>query len=280
MVTLSILQSLWLGVVQGITEFLPISSSGHLVLGKAIIGVHTEGVAYEVFVHFGTFLAVVTVFWSDIWNMLGALGRIVRHPSPNNWLRNYREDIFLRMAILVILGTIPIVVVGLLFKSGIEAAFSSPLFVSFALIITGTLLLGTRWINSADTQFGIVRALLIGVAQSFAILPGISRSGSTIAAAIYLGVERSEAARFSFLLALPAIFGAAVVESLELLQSNISSQQVMTFFIGMIVAYISGMIALKWLLGVIRRGRLDRFSYYCYTIGLVGIIWLSGGKMI
>ena len=277
---MSILQSLWLGVVQGITEFLPISSSGHLVLGKAIIGVHTEGVAYEVFVHFGTFLAVVTVFWSDIWNMIGALGRIVRHPSPNNWLRNYREDIFLRMAILVILGTIPIVVVGLLFKSGIEAAFSSPLFVSFALIITGTLLLGTRWINSADTQFGIVRALLIGVAQSFAILPGISRSGSTIAAAIYLGVERSEAARFSFLLALPAIFGAAVVESLELLQSNISSQQVMTFFIGMIVAYISGMIALKWLLGVIRRGRLDRFSYYCYTIGLVGIIWLSGGKMI
>ena len=266
--------------MQGVTEFLPISSSGHLVLGKAIIGVHTEGVAYEVFVHFGTFLAVVTVFWSDIWNMLGALGRIVRHPSPNNWLRNYREDIFLRMAILVILGTIPIVVVGLLFKSGIEAAFSSPLFVSFALIITGTLLLGTRWINSADTQFGIVRALLIGVAQSFAILPGISRSGSTIAAAIYLGVERSEAARFSFLLALPAIFGAAVVESLELLQSNISSQQVMTFFIGMIVAYISGMIALKWLLGVIRRGRLDRFSYYCYTIGLVGIIWLSGGKMI
>ena len=277
---MSILQSLWLGVVQGITEFLPISSSGHLVLGKTIIGVHTEGVAYEVFVHFGTFLAVVTVFWSDIWNMIGALGRIVRHPSPNNWLRNYREDIFLRMAILVILGTIPIVVVGLLFKSGIEAAFSSPLFVSFALIITGTLLLGTRWINSADTQFGIVRALLIGVAQSFAILPGISRSGSTIAAAIYLGVERSEAARFSFLLALPAIFGAAVVESLELLQSNISSQQVMTFFIGMIVAYISGMIALKWLLGVIRRGRLDRFSYYCYTIGLVGIIWLSGGKMI
>jgi undecaprenyl-diphosphatase len=277
---LSILQALLLGIVQGITEFLPISSSGHLVLGKVILGVHTEGVAYEVFVHFGTFLAIVTILWSDISNILGSLGRLVRHPSPRNWLRNYRGDIFLRMAILVILGTIPAVVVGLLFKSVIEAAFSSPIFVSFALIITGTFLLGTRWINSADTQFGIVRALLIGVAQSFAILPGISRSGSTIAAAVYLGVERSEAARFSFLLALPAIFGAAVLESLELLQSNISSQQLITFFIGMIVAYISGMIALKWLLGVIRRGRLDRFSYYCFTVGLVGVIWLSRNVLL
>jgi undecaprenyl-diphosphatase len=277
---LSILQALLLGIVQGITEFLPISSSGHLVLGKVILGVHTEGVAYEVFVHFGTFLAIVTILWSDISNILGSLVRLVRDPSPRNWLRNYRGDIFLRMAILVILGTIPAVVVGLLFKSVIEAAFSSPIFVSFALIITGTFLLGTRWINSADTQFGIVRSLLIGVAQSFAILPGISRSGSTIAAAVYLGVERSEAARFSFLLALPAIFGAAVLESLELLQSNISSQQLITFFIGMIVAYISGMIALKWLLEVIRRGRLDRFSYYCFTVGLVGVIWLSRNVLL
>ncbi|MBW1999132.1 MAG: undecaprenyl-diphosphate phosphatase [Deltaproteobacteria bacterium] len=272
---MNILQALGLGVLQGVTEFLPISSSGHLVLGKAILNVHTKGVAYEVFVHFGTFLAILTIFWGDIWQMLRALGRALRHPSPNSWRRSYREDFFLRLVILIALGTIPAVVVGLLFESEIEAAFSNPLFVSVALIITGTILLGTRWSGPRDTQFGMMRALLIGVAQSFAILPGISRSGSTIAAAMYLRVDRSEAARFSFLLALPAILGAAVLESVELLRSGVPSQQAVTLLVGTIAAYISGMIALKWLLGVIRRGRLDRFSYYCFAVGLVSFVWFA-----
>ncbi len=277
---MGILQALWLGVLQGITEFLPISSSGHLVLGKAILNVHTEGVAYEVFVHFGTFLAVLTVFWGDVWNMLSALARALRHPSPSNWRHSYREDFFLRLAILIALGTIPAVVVGLLFESEIKAAFSSPVFVSLALLVTGTLLLGTRWTKPRDTRFGMVRALLIGVAQGFAILPGISRSGSTIAAAMYLGVDRSEAARFSFLLALPAILGAAVLEGVELFQTGVPSQQAVTLLVGTIAAYISGTIALKWLLGVIRRGRLERFSYYCFAVGFVSLIWFGRGVFL
>ena len=274
---MNVLQALWLGVLQGVTEFLPISSSGHLVLGKAILGVHTAGVAYEVFVHFGTFLAIMTVFWGDVWNILKAVGHALRHPSPRTWLGSYREDPFLRLAFLICLGTIPVVVVGLLFEQEIEAAFANPLFVSLALIATGSLLLGTRWIRPQDTRFGMVRALLIGIAQSVAILPGISRSGSTIAAAMYVGVERSEAARFSFLLVLPAILGATVLKGVELLQTGIPSQQIMTLFVGTIAAYCSGAIALKWLLGVIRRGRLDRFAYYCYAIGIVGLIWFARG---
>lgn len=272
---MNILQALWLGVLQGVTEFLPISSSGHLVLGKAVLGVHTKGVAYEVFVHFGTFLAVLTVFWGDIWRMLGALGRVLRYPSPSNWCRSYHEDFFLRLAILIALATIPAAVVGLVFKKEIEAVFASPFLVSLALLVTGSILLGTRWTKPRDTRFGMVRALLIGVAQSFAILPGISRSGATIALAMYVRVERSEAARFSFLLALPAIFGAAVLESAELLQTGVALQEAVTLIVGTIAAYVSGMIALKWLLGVIRRGRLDRFSYYCYAVGLVSLIWLG-----
>jgi undecaprenyl-diphosphatase len=276
----NVLQALWLGVLQGVTEFLPISSSGHLVLGKAILGVHTTGVAYEVFAHFGTFLAILTIFWADVWNILKAVGRAVRHPSVGTWHESYHEDPFFRLAILICLGTIPAVVVGLLFKQEIEAAFTSPLFVSLALIVTGTFLLGTRWTRPHDTRFGMVRAFVIGLAQAFAILPGISRSGSTIAAAMYSGVERSEAARFSFLLVLPTILGATVLECAELLQTGLPSQGAITLLVGTVAAYGSGAIALKWLLGVIRRGRLDRFAYYCYAVGIVGLIWFAHGFVL
>jgi undecaprenyl-diphosphatase len=277
---MTVLQAVWLGVLQGVTEFLPISSSGHLVLGKAILGVHTAGVAYEVFVHFGTFLAIMTVFWGDVWNILKAVGHALRHPSPGTWSLRYREGPFFRLAILICLGTIPVVVIGLLFEREIEAAFSSPLFVSLALIATGTLLLGTRWTRPNDTRFGMVKALLIGVAQSFAILPGISRSGSTIAAAMYMGVERSEAARFSFLLVLPAILGATILKGVELLQTGVPSQGAIQLLVGTLAAYCSGAIALKWLLGVIRRGRLDRFAYYCYAVGIVGLVWFAKGLFL
>ncbi|MBN1254178.1 MAG: undecaprenyl-diphosphate phosphatase [Deltaproteobacteria bacterium] len=277
---MNILQALWLGVLQGVTEFLPISSSGHLVLGKAILGVHTEGVAYEVFVHFGTFLAILTIFWKDVWHIAKAVGHAVRHPSPGKLSLRYQEDPFFRVGILICIGTIPILVVGLFLEHEIEAVFSSPLFVSVALLVTGSFLLGTRWIKSQDTRFGMLRAFVIGLAQAFAILPGISRSGSTIAAGMYAGVERSEAARFSFLLVLPAILGATVLKGAELLHTGIPSQQIMTLFVGTIAAYISGTIALKWLLGVIRRGRLDRFGYYCYALGIVGIIWFAQGFLL
>jgi undecaprenyl-diphosphatase len=274
---MTIFQALLLGIVQGVTEFLPISSSGHLVLGEALLGVHHQGIAFEVFVHFGTFLAVLTIFWGDCWAILKAWGTALRRPSPGHWSLAYQEDPFFRLGVLICLGTIPAVVIGLLFEHQIESAFSHPLFVSCALIVTGTILLGTRWVRPKDTRFGIIRALMIGAAQALAILPGISRAGSTIAGGMYAGVERSEAARFSFLLALPVIFGAAVVEGKELLHTGVPSGQAITLLVGTIVAYGAGTIALKWLLGVIRRGRLDRFAYYCYAVGLAGLIWFARG---
>jgi undecaprenyl-diphosphatase len=274
---MSVLQAILLGIVQGITEFLPISSSGHLVLGKALLGIHTQGIAFEVFVHFGTFLAVLTIFWGDCWNILRSWGNALRQPSPGHWSLCYQEEPFFRLGFLIVLATIPAVVIGLLFEHQVEAAFSHPLFVSCALLVTGTILLGTRWTKPKATRFGMARALIIGAAQAFAILPGISRAGSTIAAGMYTGVERSEAARFSFLLALPVILGACVVEGKELLQTGVPPQEAVTLLVGTIAAYGAGVIALKWLLGVIRRGRLDRFAYYCYAVGLAGIVWFARG---
>ena len=274
---MSVLQAILLGIVQGITEFLPISSSGHLVLGKALLGIHTQGIAFEVFVHFGTFLAVLTIFWGDCWNILRSWGNALRHPAPGQWTPRYQADPFFRLGVLIILGTIPAVIIGLLFEHEVEAAFSHPLFVSCALLVTGTILLGTRWTKPKATRFGMIRALIIGAAQAFAILPGISRAGSTIAAGMYAGVERSDAARFSFLLALPVILGACVVEGKELLQTGVPPQEAVTLLVGTIAAYGAGVSALKWLLGVIRRGRLDRFAYYCYAVGLAGIVILVWG---
>jgi undecaprenyl-diphosphatase len=276
---MSVLQAILLGIVQGITEFLPISSSGHLVLGKALLGIHTQGIAFEVFVHFGTFLAVLTIFWGDCWNILRSWGNALRHPSSGHWSLCYQEDPFFRLGFLIVLATIPAVVIGLLFEHQVEAAFSHPLFVSFALLVTGTILLGTRWTKPKATRFGMVRALIIGAAQAFAILPGISRAGSTIAAGMYTGVERSEAARFSFLLALPVILGACVVEGKELLHAGIPAEEGLTLLVGTIIAYVVGLVALKWLLGVIRRGRLDWFAYYCYAVSLAGLIWFARGTL-
>ena len=272
---MSLWDALLLGIVQGITEFLPISSSGHLVLGKAILGVHTQGVAYEVFAHFGTLLAVVTVFWTDIIDMLRSLGRAAGAPSPDRLRSLYRQDVGFRTLLLILVGSVPAGVVGVAFESSIEEAFSSPLLVSFMLIATGLILLGTRWARGSETRFGWFRALLIGVAQSVAILPGISRSGSTIATAMYLRVQREEAARFSFLLALPAIFGAAVLESLDLAREPLHAAYLATLAVGLLSSYVSGVLALRWLLAVVRRGRLDRFAYYCFAVGLTGILWLA-----
>jgi undecaprenyl-diphosphatase len=264
-----------LGVVQGITEFLPISSSGHLVLGKALLGLQTEGVAYEVFTHFGTFLAVVTVFWADVISMLRSAAVAIGKPGAEAWSRAYREDQGFRTLILILIGSVPAGLVGVGFKSSLEQAFSSPLLVSFMLLVTGCLLLATKLASGRDTRFGWFRSLVIGMAQSVAILPGISRSGSTIATAMYLGIDREEAARFSFLLALPAILGAAMLEAWELFGSRLTLAAALPLVAGFITSYLSGVVALRWLLGVIRRGRLDRFAYYCFAVGLVGI-WIAG----
>jgi len=272
------LEALLLGIVQGITEFLPISSSGHLVLGKAILGIHTEGIAYEVFVHFGTFLAVLTIFWGDCRNIVKAWGSAVAHPQPRLLSARYREDHFFRLGVLICVATIPAGIIGVLFEQEIEAAFAHPLAVCFALFVTGAFLLGTRWARSKGPRFGMLRALVIGAAQAVAVLPGISRSGATISAALYAGVERSEAARFSFLLALPVIFGATALEGMKLIQNGIPSQEGMALIVGTVAAYGAGVLALKWLLGVIRRGRLDRFAYYCFALGAIGLIWLLRGS--
>ena len=266
-------QAVLLGLIQGLTEFLPVSSSGHLVLGRTLLGIPEQGIAFEVFVHFGTLLAVVTAFHRDLLELMSAA---VRPMTRRMSLReNYRADYAFRQVIYLILATLPAALIGLVFESALEEAFSNPRLVCVMLIVTSLILLATLRTPKAGRKLNLLNTLLVGVAQSLAILPGISRSGSTISAGLFLRLSGEDAARFSFLLALPAILGATALKTADLMASEISRQQFITLATGTLTAYLSGYLAIEWLLGIVRRGRLYAFSPYCFLVGIIGLVLLS-----
>jgi undecaprenyl-diphosphatase len=268
---LSLLEVVLLGIVQGLTEFLPISSSGHLVLGEFLLKVKFDDISFEVFLHFGTFFSVVIVFRHTIQSMLKAV-----------WLK--AKSIFVRKATpfdsedwrlfwLIVAGSIPAGIAGMLFKNYVEKSFSSILFVSFMLLVTGTVLLLTQFFRPAREKLSFGDALLVGLAQAFAMLPGISRSGLTISTGIFKGVERSKAAEFSFLLSLPAILGASLLESKEVLSHANSGQDLTIYLTGAVSAFVVGYLAIKFLLNVIKKGKFQYFAYYCFAVGFFFLIF-------
>ncbi len=259
------LQAIALGVLQGLTEFLPISSSGHLVLGQIALGLREPQLLFDILLHIGTLAAVLYFYGKDAWRILRAwlLALIGRGDDP----------VSARTGWLILLGTVPAALVGVLFEDFIESAFGSPRAVSFALIATGALLFFTRSVSPGsrgEEKMTWQDALLIGVFQAFAILPGISRSGSTIACALFLQIERAQAARFSFLLSIPAIWGAFVLKARHLVQ--ISSPDLLPFLIGMVAAAGAGVLALAWLVRLVRGGNLRGFAYYCWAVGIAGAV--------
>jgi undecaprenyl-diphosphatase len=257
----SLIEALILGVVQGLTEFLPVSSSGHLVLGGRILSVDSPGAGFEVLAHAGTLLAILIHYRRDLLGMAGSLV-------------TFRRDEHFRLAFLVLLGSIPAAAVGLGFGSRLEDLFDRPVLAAAMLLVTGLILLSLRFAKPGSNPVRWTTALLIGCAQAFAILPGISRSGSTIVTGIHTGIDRAQAARFSFLLAIPALGGAALLKGLDLAKTPPASGELAAFAVGAVAAFVSGYLALRWLLGVISRGRLDRFGWYCLAVGAAALVWL------
>jgi undecaprenyl-diphosphatase len=254
-----------LGLIQGLTEFLPVSSSGHLVIGEALLGFSSPGVSLEIWLHFGTLLAVLIYFRRRFIQILGgAFGG-----GDNQAIGRNRT-----MLGAIIVGTIPAIIAGLLFKSTIEAIFDSPRFAAAMLIATGLILLATIWAKNRSRVINLPRGFIIGVAQMIAILPGISRSGSTIAGAMFMGIEPSAAAEFSFLLAAPIIalaFGYDVVFSEAAL---FASDVIWMYLIGATVAFGVGMLAIHYLLKIVRTGRFYLFGFYCLVAGAISFILL------
>ena len=272
---MTILQAILLGLIQGLTEFLPISSSGHLVLGEYLLGLPpSSDVTFEIFVHFGTFLSVVVVFWNDVKAIVLAVVSAVAH--PRDFRNRYASAEDLRMGVYLIAASVPAAIVGIRFEDAISEAFKDPKLVSVMLIVTGLILYLTRLARAREgKQFSVVSAILVGCAQAVAIIPGISRSGSTISCAMYLGIAPVRAARFSFLLALPVIAGGTLLHVLDLIAKGGAPESLPALATGTVVAFLSGWVAIRFLLRLVEKGKFSVFSIYCLIVGTLGILFIN-----
>ncbi|MFZ0390506.1 MAG: undecaprenyl-diphosphatase UppP [Calditrichia bacterium] len=271
---MNLIKAIILGIVQGLSEFLPISSSGHLVLVQQILGFSEGGLAFEVFVHFGTLMAVIWVFRKDIVKMILAtpdMFRLTRSDLPEE-----RRE-YARLNLFILIGSVPAAVIGLLFEDAIEGLFESHLLVLGMLFITGLIMWSSRYTRSRGRQMKGWHAFLIGFAQAFAILPGISRSGSTIVSGLWMGLDRQKVARFSFLLSGPVIFGATLLKAKEIWDSPLPNTELFHLLMATIAAMVAGYFAIVWLLKIIRDQKLEWFGVYCIAVSIIGLIlvlWL------
>ena len=259
-----------LGILQGITEFLPISSSAHLILARAFFGWETPpalGLAFDVAVHVGTLVAIVVFFRAEILAMVRALPLAFSSEAPPHG----------RLVQLIAAGTVPIVVVGLLFTDRMEKVLRQPSVAAAALALGAAAMLiaerlGRR--TRSEQTLGTLDAVLIGCAQAAALIPGMSRSGSTIVMGMFLGMRRDAAARFTFLLAIPATLAAAGKESLELVHMDVSSDVVFQFVIGSTVSAVVGYLTIRYFLRFLAGNRLDVFAFYRLVLAAATVVWL------
>jgi len=260
---MSYFEAILLGIIQGLTEFLPVSSSGHLELAKAIFGddaLPLESLTFTVVLHFATALSTMVIFRKEIFQILKGLFQF-----------KWNEE--LQFSLKIILSMIPAVIIGVLFEKEMEIFFSGQiLLVGFMLIITALLLLFADKAKQTDKHVSYLNAIIIGVSQAIAILPGISRSGATISTSVLLGVDRTKAARFSFLMVVPLIFGKVAK---DILSGEISfeSANIGQMSVGFITAFISGLFACNWMISLVKRSKLSYFSIYCFVIGAIAITY-------
>ena len=269
------LQSVILGIIQGLTEFLPVSSSGHLVLLQNLFGITEPELLFDISLHVGTLIAIFIVFYREIRNILQTLLRLPALIKSSESLKSlFADNEEIRIATLIIVGSIPTAILGLLFHKIVDQIFGSVWIVGIMLLVTGTLLWFTRKMSAEGRpliKVNIRDALLIGLIQGLAIIPGISRSGSTISIALFLGINREIAGRYSFLLSIPAILGAMMLGlDSTIIQTDIP---VRIILLGTVTAAIVGYMALKILLRLVKQGRLYYFAPYCWLLGAATLIW-------
>jgi len=253
---MDLLQAIILALVQGLTEWLPISSSGHLVVAQRLMGLSVP-VGFDVFLHLGTLVAVIVFFWRDIVNILRSL------------LTLDTRDSNFKLLVYIIIGTIPTAVIGLLFLQFFESLFSSGRAVGVGFLITGALLLSSK-LRKGEKNLGWLSSLIMGIFQGIAIAPGISRSGSTISAGLFSGINKDEVFRYSFLLSIPAILGATILEYKGLALSDLGLYAI----IGVVVAAVSGYVAIKIVRKVLLSERFYLFAIYCFLAGLLVLLFL------
>ena len=258
---MSYIEAIILGLIQGLTEFLPVSSSGHLELAKAILGdnlIPQESLTFTVVLHFATALSTITVFKKEIVQIVKGLFQF-----------KWNEE--LQFSLKIILSMIPATFVGLYFEKELESFFDRQiLLVGFMLIMTALLLLFADKARNTTKKVSFFNAFVIGISQALAILPGISRSGATISSSVLLGVDRTKAARFSFLMVVPLIFGK-IGKDIFAESINFQSDQIGPLSAGFVASFIAGLFACKWMISIVKKSKLSYFAMYCFIIGVIAI---------
>ncbi|MFT7589104.1 MAG: undecaprenyl-diphosphatase [Limisphaerales bacterium] len=258
---MTVIEAIILGIIQGLTEFLPVSSSGHIQLGNALLGTETtDSLSFTIIVHAATVLSTMVVFRSDIANILSGL------------FKGEKED--LTFAAKIIASMVPTGIIYIAFKPQIEALFDQNLtLVGICLLVTAAVLGLTTIAPSGSKKIGWPQAILIGISQAIAILPGISRSGSTISTALYMGIDKEKATRFSFLMVIPLILGGSLIDIKDMMESpEPSGLSFGVLAAGFIAAFIAGLAACHWMIGIVKKGKLTWFAIYCAIVGIIAII--------
>lgn len=262
---MSFFEAFVLGLLQGLTEFLPISSSGHIQLGAYLFGIDTsENLVFTVLVHGATVLSTIIVFWRDILKIIKGIFRF-----------EYNEET--RFFLQIVVSMIPVGLIGVFYKDEVEALFDGKiLFVASMLMVTGVLLAATNYIKPSTKtgEVNYLKAFIIGLAQAFAVLPGISRSGATIATGLIVGVDKEKATRFSFLMVIPPILGATLLQVIDLIKtpSLTGNTSYGALAVGFLAALGFGIIACRWMISIVKKGKLIYFALYCFVVATTVLI--------
>lgn len=273
---MSYFEAIILGLVQGLAEFLPISSSGHLALLQQAFGIHEDKVLlFAVLLHVGTLISVFIVYWKDIWELIVELCLTIRDLCTGKGLRLAERPIR-KLGVMIIVATIPTAIIGLVFSDFFDSLYNSVIPIGVGLIITGFLLIfaekkgeGYRDIQ----QMNFRNAIFIGLVQGVAICPGISRSGSTLFGSLICNLDRKFAVKFVFLISIPSILGSAVLEAPAALEAGVTAAEVGPVLVGMLVAAVSGLVAIKTMIKIVSDKKLSYFSYYVWALGLFVVLY-------
>lgn len=268
------IQALLMGLLQGLTEYLPVSSSGHLTIASTLFGIDgEENMLFTIMVHVATVLSTIVILGGEIWNIIkGMFGPLNNSAQGLNRLNPDQ-----RYVLNILVSMIPIGIVGVFFKEQVEAIFGSGMtIVGICLLVTALLLTFSYYARPREREnISLGHAFIIGLAQAIAVLPGLSRSGSTIATGLMLGEKKSNMAQFSFLMVIPPILGEALLDVLKMVKGESLGAEIgwLPLTVGFLAAFISGCVACKWMIGIVKKGKLIYFAYYCAIAGVISLIY-------
>lgn len=259
---MEVIDAIIIGIVQGLTEFLPVSSSGHIELSKEILGVTVPGennIALTVILHAATALSTIVIFYKEILQIIKGLLQF-----------KWNDDF--KFSLNIVISMIPAAIIGLLFEDEIDSFFTGQvLLVGLMLVVTGVLLFLADKAKNTLKSVGVPEAIIIGISQAIAILPGISRSGATIGTSVLLGVDRTKAAKFSFLMVVPLIMGKMAKDILSG-DLQFESSETTALTLGFVAAFVTGLVACKWMISLVKKSKLKYFAYYCFLVGAIVIV--------